>query len=63
MGVENVACPHCGNETLVTVPMGQILVKVSIYDMKGGGGYYIQSAACSKCGKKFYAATKEIRNT
>lgn len=59
MAIENVACPHCGRETFVTVPSGQRLVKVANYDMKGGSGYYVQSASCSQCGKRFYALTRE----
>jgi DNA-directed RNA polymerase subunit RPC12/RpoP len=60
MAVENVACPHCGSETLATVPSGQRVVKVADYDMKGGSGHYVQVASCSRCGKKFYVLTKEI---
>ena len=59
MGVENVACPHCGREALATVPSGQRLVKVAKYDMRGGSGVYIQSASCIHCKESFYVATKE----
>lgn len=61
MGVQNVACPHCGREALVTVPSGQTLVKVSEYDMRGGSGHYVQTASCARCGKRFYALTKVNR--
>lgn len=47
MAVENVACPHCGSETLATVPRGQRLVKVADYDMKRGSGHYVQIATWS----------------
>lgn len=59
MGVENVACPNCGREALATVPSGQRLVKVSKFDMRGGSGYYTQTASCPHCEKTFYASTKE----
>lgn len=60
MGVENAACPWCGRQTLVTVPMGQYLLQVSQWGWKGRPkGHYVQTASCQSCKKTFYVMTKE----
>lgn len=61
MAVENVVCPRCGQPTYVTVPIGQCLVKVTIY---GEGSYFgsdnLQHCRCHNCNRDYYAITKEI---
>ena len=60
MGVENAACPYCGKEVLVTVPMGQRLVQIN----RSGKTYNdtrAQDCFCSSCRSSFVAETAYIK--
>ncbi|MEH6625041.1 MAG: hypothetical protein V7739_01235 [Motiliproteus sp.] len=59
MGIENVACPHCGNpEQFGNVPMGLQLIKV-----EGKRDRYQSSESdqnenrCTACKQRFYTIT------
>ena len=57
MAVTNVACPHCGQETLVTIPSDGKLNGVAKRDgnrpVYGSSGK--SEASCSECGGTFWA--------
>lgn len=56
MAVEEVACPHCGEVTMSTVPQDAMIVATepsSSFDSGYNEGDTV--AACSECGKKFTA--------
>ena len=57
MAVENVVCPHCGNEALATVPSGAYLVKTDT-DSDHWKDYLTSQCSCSRCGGKFYSHCK-----
>jgi len=54
MAVVNVACPHCGQETLATKGAGRKLVGVhKEYNGSNSGVDYSENA-CKECSSSFY---------
>ncbi len=55
MGVENVACPKCGREAIVTVPIGKRLLGVTAtfvnYSRMKAGSYSV--GKCASCKQQF----------
>lgn len=61
MAIEEVACPHCGEVTMSTVPQDAMIIATEPspnYDSD-----YVDTgdtvAACSGCGKKFTSIFKQ----
>jgi hypothetical protein len=55
MPLQKVVCPHCGDETDVTIPSGKQMRKVEKRDgFVGSGEEYIQST-CINCGQSLKA--------
>jgi len=56
------ACPHCGKETLVTLPTGKHLEYVTKRRVdvreRGTGEERRSTASCQMCGTTFYAYAK-----
>ncbi len=60
MGVENAACPHCGKQALVTVPSGQIFIRVIRTRLSAQDRYNCQHCVCPNCGSRFFAETADM---
>lgn len=61
MAVDTVVCPNCGKEALVTVPMGQQLVKIEKWRhdaKKAESTYNVSTCQCYHCKEDFWAVTK-----
>ncbi|MFB6203106.1 MAG: hypothetical protein ABEK01_01295 [Candidatus Nanohaloarchaea archaeon] len=52
MAVANIACPHCGEQTLATVPSS----KHQVTKVTGSHAGWNTKAACQECGKTIYVS-------